>query len=183
MVYQLDWRIDEQALGLDLARIDSIPATGVPWKMGVAFEGQIDEPIQLALDPDCGTDLPDIFLVGIPLFSQRAIDVLNAVGVTNFRAFDVVVKDERDGSVYTQYKAINIVGAFSCLDLDRSEYDPSFKPPMMEIQKIVLDPSRIPDLHLFRLAEKTKVILVSDSLKEQMEKAKLVGVRFVEVEL
>jgi hypothetical protein len=177
----MDWKVDFDALGLQMVATGKTPTTGVPWTMGVRYPKPVPQPIRIPLDKRSGPVMPDL-LAGLPIFSTRMVEVLQGAGVRNLDLYDVEVVDEVRGKTYTHYKAVNIVGRVSCADLEKSEYEPGYKPPLMEFGKLVLDESKTMGLPMFRLAESVQFILVSDAVKQAIEAAKLVGVRVISLE-
>lgn len=180
--FRMDWRVDQEALGLKLAELASVPSTGFPWTMGLNWNRQPPDPIRAEIDPASGTDLPDAFLVGVPFLSEKFLGALERAGVSNFATFNAELVDLRTGTVHRHYKATNIIGAVSCADLKRSEFVPGIDPPMMEFRHLVIDAERARGLSLFRLAENTLYVLVSAKVKQALEATPLVGVRFEPIE-
>ncbi|MFQ5503537.1 MAG: imm11 family protein [Planctomycetota bacterium] len=178
----MDWRVDEAALGLDLAEIEIIPPTEIPWKMGLHWGNPLEKPIELALDPEAGTDLPDAFLVGIPLFSTRLIGLLRSLGVDNLQEFDAVITDPRDDRKIVSYKAVNIVGLVECADLTASEYFEGDGPPLMQFDHLVIDETRARGLLFFRLGEDAATILVHERVADPLLQENLIGVRLQAVD-
>ncbi len=181
MYYQLDWKVDYEALGLELVSLTETPAPEVAWTMGVRCPYPVQEPIQCVLEPGSGAVMPDL-IPSSPLFSQRFVDILRGAGIRNLDIYDAEVIDRERGRTYTHYKAVNIIGRVSCADLEKSEYVPGHKPPLMEFEKLVIDESKTMGLPLFRLAEAVQFILVSEAVKQAIESAKLLGVRVVSLE-
>ncbi|WIG95911.1 hypothetical protein [Myxococcus sp. SDU36] len=181
MYYRLDARYDFAAHGVEGVALDESPDVDVPWTMGIRYPDPVQEPIPCYLDPRSGPVMPDL-IIDVPLFSQRLVEVLKGAGVRNLDLYDAVVIDREREKTYSHYKAVNIVGLVSCADLPRSEYLPGYKPPLMKFTKLCIDEARTLGLPLFRLAEDSLVILVSEAVKEAIEASKLVGVRVVSLE-
>lgn len=181
MYYQMDWKIDYAALGIQMVSLTETPAPEVAWTMGVRCPHPVKEPIQCYLDSDSGEVMPDL-IPSSPLFSRRLIDVLKGAGVRNLDIYDVELIDRERGKTYTNYKAVNVVGRVSCADLERSEYVPGYKPPLMEFDRLVVDESRAMGLPLFRLAEAVQFLLVAGPVKQAIDSAGLLGVRVISLE-
>ena len=120
----------------------------------------------------------DLFLVDIPLFSDRFLTVLNDFGVTNLQIFPAELHHQ-DGTVYRGYKAVNIIGLVACADLDRSTYIAGMPAPVMDFTDLVIDEAKAQSLDFFRLGENTLVIMVSEGLKQAIEAAGLTGFTLV----
>jgi hypothetical protein len=181
MYYRLDWKVDYDVLGLQMVSLVETPAQEVAWTMGIRCSTPVKEPIPCYLDPESGPDMPD-WIPSSPVFSQRFIDVLKGAGVRNLDIYDTEVVHEERGKSYTGYKAVNIIGRLNCADLEKSEYLPGYKPPLMKFEKLVIDESRTMGQPLFRLAENTLFILVSEQVKQAVNAANLLGVRVVSLE-
>jgi hypothetical protein len=179
--YKMDWKVDYDALGLQIVSLTETPAQEVAWTMGIRCPYQIREPIQCFLESDSGSVMPDL-IPASPIFSRRLIDVLKSAGVRNLDIYDAEVVDNERGRKYNNYKAVNIIGRLSCADLEKSEFIPGYKPPLMEFEKLVIDESRTMGQPLFRLAEAVEFILVSEPVKQAIEAANLIGVRVVSLE-
>lgn len=170
------YQLDANLLDVGLALQGEAPDYEVPWSMGVPFRKTVPEPVRCRLDPRGGPLLPDIFLTDIPMFSDRLIAILEGAGVDNLVKLRAEVEDLH-GQVHTNYKAVNIVGAVSCADLNQSVFRPTSEPPLMKFRKLVLDEPRAHGLPLFRLGESTRFILVHEDVKSAIESANLLGVR------
>jgi hypothetical protein len=163
--------------GLRLARIASQPDLGKVWRTGERFDQTFPVPLRCTLDPRGGPDLPDAFLADrIPLFSDRLVEALRGAGVDNLDCYETELVESSTGKVYRQYKAVNIIGKVLCVDLEQSAYDPESQFPMIEFERIVVDPARIGVLRMFRLAENPAFILVAEPLKRVLERESWRGV-------
>lgn len=177
--YRMDWKVDDP--DDQLASIDEVAENDVPWTMGIPYGGPVVEPIRCTLDPDAGRVMPDLFLPGIPAFSDRMLAVLDAAGVDNIVRYRIELVAP-DGNVHTNYKAVNIIGAVMCADLSRSEFRPGYDPPLMKFDRLVIDQAKAGDLPFFRLGENPLFILVAEHVKQAIEAAQLVGVRVISLD-
>lgn len=173
MYFRLDWKIVPP--DRSLANTGTCPDLGVPWTMGMKLP-PLPEPIVCELNPARGRRMRDMFLTDIPLFSDRLLELLGACGVDNLDTYQAEIRSP-EGEQYTNYRAVNILGLVSCADLRASEYLRGSEAPMIEFQRLVIDEKRAMGLPMFRLAESSLFILVSDCVKERLEAAGLVGVR------
>ncbi|MFV9615436.1 MAG: imm11 family protein [Gammaproteobacteria bacterium] len=182
MYYQMDWRVEEKDTELDLADLDVIPDTDVPWTMGIYWDEPVDQPIELEIDTESGSTMPDAFFIGIPLFSERLLNILTSVGVDNIQTYDVVVTDSRNSKTYNNYKAVNIVGLLSCANLEKSRYIKGSGPPLMFFEHLVINQDMINDFSMFRLGEAAGTILVSEKIALNIMENKLIGIRLMQVD-
>jgi len=174
--YKLDWARYTRE---DHAHVDEAPYTPVPWTTGIPYTGRMKQLIRCKLDG--GAIMPDLFLVHLPMFSDRMLEVLDAEGVENIVRYRVELVAP-GGRVFTNYKAVNIVGAVSCADRKRSKFFGDSEPPLMEPEKLVIDARRAAGRKLFRLGESSDFILMTEPIKRALEKANLVGVRLLSLD-
>jgi hypothetical protein len=111
------------------------------------------------------------------LFSQRFIDVLKKLNVDNIQYFDAKVTYEPSG-LQLPYKAANIIGIVSGLDLDNSEVELD-DDIVIDIESMCFDESKMEGYKIFRLNESIMHVVVHRSIKEAIEEAGLTGFMFV----
>ncbi|WIG94787.1 DUF1629 domain-containing protein [Myxococcus sp. SDU36] len=175
------YRLTNDLYSSNFAGLSSTPTTGVPWTMGVRSKAQVEEPIPCELHPESADPPPDLILT-IPIFSTRLIEVLKSVGVKNMDLYQVALNHPELGKTYTDYRAVNILGRIACADLKQSQYLPDHEPPLMKFDKLVLDETKTMGVPMFRLAESTMCILVSEKVKQALETAGLRGVRLLSLD-
>jgi hypothetical protein len=174
--FDVYYRLTNAPYSANFAGLSSTPTTGVPWTMGVRSKAQVEEPIPCKLQPESADPPPDLILT-IPIFSTRLIEVLKGVGVKNMDLYQVALHHPTLGKTYTDYRAVNIIGRIACADLKQSQYLPDHEAPLMKFEKLVLDEAKTLGVPMFRLAESTLYILVSEKVKQAVEAAELRGVR------
>lgn len=111
------------------------------------------------------------------LFSARFIELLKKLNVDNIQYFDAKVTYEPTGR-QLPYKAANIIGIVSGLDLDNStvEFDEDI---IIDIERMCFDENKMQGLKMFRLNESIMHIVVHRSIKEAIEEAGFTGFLFV----
>lgn len=150
--------------------------------IGVPVEGDVPL-IEIKRDADSQGVLTDnLIAAGVNglVFSRRLREVLSHAGVGNIQYFPLVIRNPNDGSATDDYMVANIIGRISCLDRARSvlETDPD-RPERIEfIESLAIDEARTYSLELFRLDEKSEIIVVSKRVKQACEQARITGVRF-----
>lgn len=107
---------------------------------------------------------------GCNFFRDDLIAALEAFGVDNLDKYPVSITDPDDGKVYTNYKAVNIIGAVSAADMNKSQYVLSDGIPLVDVafDELVLKEKEIQDLLMFRLAENLTTILVHESVRDYL---------------
>lgn len=178
--FKIDWHIRDDESDR-LVDIDVIPATEVPWTLGLTWAPgmTVPDPIEFIVDENSGTELPDAFMVGIPLFSSCLLKALNKAGVDNLDLHNAAIVDPRTGKTDFTYKAVNILGAIRCADLAKSEYDSTFTAPGMEFKRLVIDLAQAKNIPFFRLAENTDFILAREDVATILKAADLKGIRVI----
>lgn len=122
--------------------------------------------------------------------SERFMEALRSAGVDNVDYYQAQLVDEASGKTTAGYHAANVVGLIACVDREKSAYTPMAGFPtdvirrngVLEFKALHLDYSKVQGAKLFRLFEKTTVIVVHESVKEAIEKARLRGLRLVPAE-
>jgi hypothetical protein len=176
--YRLDWKT--LTPDPELANTQACDDAGIPWTMGEHFAGFVKEPLRCSLHPKRGRKMRDLFLVDIPLFSDRLLHGLREMGVDNLQTYRAEIQSP-EGVVFTNYHAVNIIGLIACADLAASRYLQGSEPPIMEFTSLVIDETRAKGLALFRLAENSLYILVNEQVQAKLAGMDLVGLSLREV--
>ena len=158
--------------------IDKRPQiSGADWDLGRKHTVPIPQPLEFELKPlnpnasDHGPDLPEYFKGPIPLFRDDLIAALREIGVDNLDVYDVTIKDPDNGESYTNYKAVNIIGAIAAADMARSAatVHPGGAVLDVEFDGFAVDEERTGGALMFRLAENTQAILVHEKVADHLD--------------
>jgi hypothetical protein len=179
MYFELTWKVTPP--DPTLANTEKCDSTDVPWSMGVNYTGTVKQPIVCWLNPKRGRKLRDAFLIDIPLFSDRLITALRAAGVTNLQSFDAEVRTP-EGEILSNYKAVNIVGAVMCADMNKSQYVRNPGSAFIEFTHLVLDKNKVRDSDLFRLGERPGRIMLSERIAKAIDAINPVGIALTPIE-
>lgn len=159
---------------------DAEPATlknvpkfeGVSWIMGRRFTAVLPDPIEVDLDTDEGNVLVPMFEMGLLLLSDDMIAALRTAGVDNLDLYNAVIHDRDTGKDHHNYKAVNIIGAIACADLDASDHVAHGAPVIdVDFDSLVIDESKTQGALMFRLAECVTGIVIHEKVKEALEAA------------
>lgn len=150
----------------------------IRWFRGSRFQEPISQPIELQLRPytvdatDEDQFLPPYMSQSIELFRDDLIEAMEEFGVDNLEKYEVRITDPDDGAIYSNYKAVNIIGAVRAADLNQSTYETTDGVPLIEVafDELVLREVGLQELLLFRLAENLKTILVHEALRDHLIK-------------
>ncbi|NMG36498.1 hypothetical protein GRF61_18780 [Azoarcus sp. TTM-91] len=147
-------------------------------KTGRRFDVGFVPPLVVRLDPELPDGkLPTFFESPAWIGTRGFHATLLAAGVANVEASPVEMRDEANKRVIDDYLLLNIVGRVACVDMARSETR-SLGDGMTIIDRLVIDPARIPDLDLFVADEDTDCMIVSERLQRLIAGAGYSDIRF-----
>lgn len=147
----------------------------VEFQIGQLAPETIPQPLKYVLEPldelasDCGPEMPAFFDLSYPLFRDDFLAAILEFGADNVQVFDAEIFDPDNQMTYKNYKAVNIIGLVKAADMESSEAIVYDGVPLLDVSfdRLVIDEkSQAVNFSLFRLAEKTTAILVSQDLKE-----------------
>ncbi len=156
-----------------------------PWHL---FKGKRLEPqetLRFPVKPD-GVEL-DFSLAGvsIPVVSSRVVQVVERLGLQEVQFLPVQVENHPG-----PHFILNALRLIRCIDDARCEEVRHWKPEHGEPEKVGqyrsvaglrIDPTQVEGAHLFRPWGWTLALLVSEDVKEALEREGLTGTRFTEV--
>lgn len=117
-----------------------------------------------------------IFLASSPVFSPKAVGVLQPLLENNTQTLPLTYNDSKEIFI------INVIKMIDGLDTNQSVVSRLKNGNIMSIKKAVFKKDRIEGQHIFKLHDCPKnPIFVSDTFKETVEQAGLKGFRFEEV--
>jgi hypothetical protein len=144
------------------------------WNSGAIITIDVPDPLPVTLkryneqSADHSPHFPS-FLDGTgPLFRDDLIDAMRSFGVDNLQTFNVALQDPDNGQTYTNYKAVNVLGLISAADMAQSEATVHPGGPIIDVDfdSLVIDESKTKGALIFRLAESTNALLVSERLRD-----------------
>lgn len=152
--------------------IDDVPyIDGINFRRGLKITGNVPQPLKFTLSPldphamDNGPEMPAIFKESIPLFRDDVLETMSEFGISDIETYDVEVYDPDNNEIYTNYKAVNIIGLIAAADMKKSQVT-----AQGDFDGLSIDESKTRGSMLFRLAESTNAILVHEDLKNHLEK-------------
>lgn len=112
------------------------------------------------------------------LISDRVKTIFKRLGIENVQLFKSKLIDLNTNDVDESYDFVNIVGILSCIDQNKSELEFYNDGQIEFIDSLVLNIAENEvRSHIFRIAEYPSLIVISDELKEQLEKFCITGVK------
>jgi hypothetical protein len=167
---------DKERAGID----DVQGVDDVNWMLGRRIAGPLPAPIKITLDADDGLMMP-MFYRRILLFRDDLIVALKAAGVDNLDLYDTVLTNPKTGDIFTNYKAVNIIGIVAVADLSKSKYEAHGLPLIdVDFDSLVIDESQARDLLMFRLAECVSGIVVHEGVKKVVEQHRIPHLDWIE---
>jgi len=157
--------------------IDDAPyIDGVDWWNGAAISKLIPDPLQFTLKPfkrhssDHAQYMPAILYSNPPLFRDDLIHNITEFGIENINTYNAAVLDPDDGSVHTNYKAVNIIGLISAADMALSAAKVHDGVPLIDVDfdGLVVDKKKALGVMIFRLAESTNAVMVHQNLRDYL---------------
>ena len=142
----------------------------VSWMRGMRIKTEIPDPIEIEVDTRVGDAMMPMFDEGMLIMSDEMIAALHKAGVDNLDCYNTVISDPETGKVYSDYKAVNIIGVIACADIKASECE-SFGEPLidMDFDSLVIDETKTHGALMFRLAECITGIVVHEKVKQCLE--------------
>lgn len=148
-------------------------------KTGRPLGADFVPPFVVVLDPDLpDAALPTFFESPAWIATRTFHATLLAAGITNVEAIAVEMHDEAKGRVIDDYLLLNIVGRVACAVPSKSETR-TLGDGMTVVDRLVVDPARVPELDLFVADEDTDCMIVSERLRNHIVAAGYDDVRFV----
>jgi len=163
---------------LDRYSFRSPYGTKFRWFQGSRFVDAPPEPFEIKLlpydenDPDQAPLTPSFYDDTVVLMRDDLIEAMETFGVDNLDTYAVNLTDPDDGSVRTDYKAVNIIGLIGAADMNKSIATVHNNIPLVDVSfdKIVLHEEKIQDFLLFRMAENMMTILIHEHLRDYLLK-------------
>lgn len=118
---------------------------------------------------------PELAWNPIPLMTRRLVTALQAAGVSNLQVYETRLVNPQGSPppAPDHYLAVNIVGLIKGADLAASETNPDVADKLlsMDFQSLAIDPIKVRDALLFRLAENISAVLAHARVRQAAENA------------
>ncbi len=159
------------------------------WWLGRKITTPIPEPLvymlTVRIDPETGKPMRGNPLAMYdeedpPVMREDLKAALWDAGVDNIDFYKAIVKDPLDGKELTNYWAFNVLGLISCADMNRSKLMGTSQSQLLDVDfdSLVIDEKATMGFSFFRMAENISAIIVSDRVKETIERHKIPGMVF-----
>ena len=166
----------------DRAGIGEILDTSLNWQTGSRFESPPAEPVRVELNPDFPGIMVPMFDAGILLMDDGMIVALDAAGVDNLDLYEAIIEDPATGDRFTNYKAVNVIGAVACADLAQSVFEAPSGVPIIDtdFDALAIDEGKARGLLMFRLAEAVNGIVIHEKVRAELERREIPYLDFIE---
>jgi hypothetical protein len=119
------------------------------------------------------------------IISEKLKKILTEKSKANFEYFPIKIRDHEGHIVKSDYYIANLLDTIECVNMKTSEYrmDPIIKTQVERFKRLVLDETKLKNgAKIFRLKEKTNLIIVDDVLSDEIVNAGCTGMFFQEME-
>jgi len=152
------------------------------WLYGARFVEPPSTPIEVCIIPGYEkADLMDYF--GTPqIMSDKFHQVLVNAGVDNLDVYNAILTSENSKIQYRGFKAFNVIGLVSATDFKKTVFSSHNKSLSIDasIDRLAIDSTKAAGRLLFRLAEYSGAIIVSEVLKQALEKHNFLHIVFTD---
>jgi hypothetical protein len=131
--------------------------------------------IKIQLSETSGDYYPDIISSLITLYSNKVKNCLERCGVDNIDYYPVAIKDPKN-CVNADYWFVNILGRISCLDVDNSDVEVDAFGDGLDFKSFAIDESRTAGTKIFRLHERSRLVIIHESIYSALSEIGLKGV-------
>lgn len=166
------------------AATDSIPENmdSLEWIKGNMMTSPTGrDPLILDLALESGSFRGAIIDGLLTLYHKKLCKVLVDFGVDNIQYYPVLLRDQETRKTEDTYFLVNIIGLIDCVDMDKSKVKWWNSGMGFDFLSMAIDESKTLGLHIFRLKDDPTKVLISEALKNSIEKNKvMVGVNLIE---
>lgn len=147
---------------------------GLKWWRGAVITMTVPAPLEFTLDPYSPSSPAEDQYMGVfietnpPVWRDDFIQALRDCGVYNFDTYNVAIHDPDDGTIHTNYKAVNVLGLVAAADMEKSVATVHDGIPLIDVDfdELVIDEKKTRGIKMFRLAESSNAILVHETLRD-----------------
>lgn len=159
------------------------PSMDDSWVGGHRFKTQPKEPVVVKIRPGHEKNELLPFFGSSRLMTEEFAKALQSAGVDNLDLYDAVIQSKDGSVVHRGYKAFNLIGMVQAAGKGTVFNDPpSTRLIDASIEGLTIDPSKVGDLLMFRLAEFVSAVIVHEKVKRVIEAKQFPHVVFREPE-
>lgn len=117
------------------------------------------------------------------LINEKVKSIFDSLNIRNIQYFAAQLFDSNSNDVDKGYCIANIVGKYSCVNIDESELEFFDDGDIEFIDKLVLNIDEGSDCgHIFRMAEFPAILVISDELKNKVDEIGVSGLKIYKPE-
>ena len=153
-----------------------------PWYSGRPVNATFPTPLVYTVNPRRPGSLCALYAAEeYPLMRDDLIEALRAAGVDNLQLFPAVIRDPRTGLEHKNYQAFNIIGVVAAADMNKSVLMGISDSTMIDVnfERLALDEDKAAPFLLFRLGENVGTIIVSDVVRDEVQRRGIEGMNFL----
>jgi len=145
-----------------------------PFMRGTLIVDPVATPIEFVTTHESGDPPKGYHGRQLPLMSKAFVHALQEFGIDNLQWFAARLSSSLDGTIWDEYFAANIVGLVSCVDERASKFKKvidrpgASSSPLLVFEELKIDPNKVDGVHIFRLAESPRTVLVSGKLVDHL---------------
>jgi len=167
----------------DMADLEGVDFDGVgSWRLGKKFEVEPPNPAIIKIMSGYPSDLVEMYYDDAIVITTRLLVALQEAGVDNLDTYPCVIVNEETGFRTEDYVAVNLIGLVKAVDIDNSNVTGGDSDYMLDtdFDGLVIDPKKVKDHLMFRLAENTSAIVIHRSVKEHLVEKGFTMLSYVE---
>ncbi|MFE8599039.1 imm11 family protein [Archangium violaceum] len=154
---------------------------------GVSVKGWYPADVEMELSDQRGIKLADSVpnIMSLLIVSEKLKALMEERSGAQLEFLPVRLRDQKQRLVQKPYYVMNVLGTVECVDLERSKFRRSHIIPerIFRFFHLILDESKIPpDKKIFRLKEDPSLVIIREDLCEDILRAKVEGVMFLEMD-
>ena len=130
---------------------------------GDVIDLQVDNPMVFTTNAKAGDKLRAFHKSSFTIMSKAFLELVQQAGVDNLQVFPIIIKSTEDGTIWSDYFGVNILGVVKCADLSQSTYDEIMTGHYV-FDELAIDASLINNQLLFRLQEHLPTIIMHRSV-------------------
>jgi hypothetical protein len=163
------------------AQVAIVSTLSESWFAGSRFTKPVPDPVECEVVR--GGDMISMFHGAGLLMRDDLLEAMREAGVDNLDVYNAIIRREKTGETWTNYKAVNVIGVVSAANMDESK-TPGRTTDLITVpfESLVIDESKTGGALLFRLAEAVGGLVVHESVKEHLEAAGFDDLSFTEPE-
>lgn len=145
-----------------------IPRNGTPIADDIEVPFRFTMEIEEDDDGEFEEPKMEAYFPNVSLMQKKLVEILRNSGVDNIQTFPTVITHPETNKTYDDYLLVNVIGMLSCANVEASTTSPLAD--VYYFHNLVIDPQKVEDLLIFRLAESQMNIIIHEKVAKEIEK-------------